>query len=217
MYNQQSPYLPTVGMMGNGMGIEGFLLGALLGGGRNGGLFGGNDSAAATVNAVTDARFDGLNAQMASLSNQLQSNGMADAFSQLNQNVTSLQGNLQNQITQTQLYATQQTNTLAAALSQCCCENRVSTEQVKTAIALTQSNLSQEICNRSHDTENLLNAQTAHLTTLITSGQISDLQSQVQNARQDATVVQMQAGFNAILMALGQIANGHGNGNGNVK
>jgi hypothetical protein len=137
---------------------------------------------------------------------------MADAFSQLNQNITTLQGGLQNQITQTQLYQTQQTNTLAAALAQCCCENRVATEQVKTSIALTQANLSKEICDRSHDTENLLNAQTAQLTALITSGQISDLQSQVQNARQDATVTQMQAGFNAILMALGQIGNGNGNG-----
>jgi exonuclease VII large subunit len=208
--NQQSPYVPTVGF-GSGMGFDGFLLGALLS--RNGGLFGGGaDSAAATVNAVTDARFDGLNSQMSNLSNQLQSNGMADAFSQLNQNLTSLQGGLQNQITQTQLYQTQQTNTLAAALAQCCCENRVATEQVKTSIALTQANLSKEICDRSHDTENLLNAQTAQLTALITSGQISDLQSQVQNARQDATVTQMQAGFNAILMALGQL--NHGNGNG---
>jgi dGTP triphosphohydrolase len=210
--SQQSPYVPAVGLgLGGGMGFEGFLLGALLS--RNGGLFGGNATdAATTVNAVTDARFDGLNSQMANLSNQLQSNGMADAFSQLNQNITTLQGGLQNQITQTQLYQTQQTNTLAAALAQCCCENRVATEQVKTSIALTQANLSKEICDRSHDTENLLNAQTAQLTALITSGQISDLQSQVQNARQDATVTQMQAGFNAILMALGQIGNGNGNG-----
>jgi exonuclease VII large subunit len=209
--NQQSPYVPAVGLgLGGGMGFEGFLLGALLS--RNGGLFGGNTADATAVNAVTDARFDGLNSQMSNLSNQLQSNGMADAFSQLNQNLTSLQGGLQNQITQTQLYQTQQTNTLAAALAQCCCENRVATEQVKTSIALTQANLSKEICDRSHDTENLLNAQTAQLTALITSGQISDLQSQVQNARQDATVTQMQAGFNAILMALGQL--NHGNGNG---
>lgn len=205
------PFMTTDGMGGGQFG--GFLLGALLA--RNGGLFGGNGDAAATVaNDANEARFAGLTAQMGNLSQQLQSSTLSESFNDLAAQNSALSASVQNQISQIQLASCQQFNAMQAALAQCCCDNRVATEQVKTSIALTQASLDKSICDQAHETENLLNAQTAQLMQAINNSQITALQDQVAEARASAMQNQLQNGFNAILLALQNM--NHGN-NGNSK
>lgn len=211
---QQSTF-PMFGFDGTSGGGQfgGFLLGALLA--RNGGLFGGNgDVAAASVASdANEARFAGLTAQMANLSQQLQNSTLSESFNDLSAQNSALTASIQNQISQIQLASCNQANAMQAALAACCCENRVATEQVKTAIALTQASLDRTICDQAHDTENLINAQTAQLTQLITNNLVSNLQDQISESRTNALQSQLQSGFNAILLAM-QNLNGNGNGNG---
>lgn len=207
----QQPVMPFIGTDGMGGGqFGGFLLGALLT--RNGGIFGNNgmDAATTVASEANEARFDGLTAQMNNLSQQVQSANMTENLNDLSAQNAALAATLQNQISQNQLASCQQFNVIQAALAQCCCDNRVATEQVKTSIAMTQATLDKSICQQGHDTENMINAQTAQLTSLITNNMIAHLQDQVSESRTNALQNQLQSGFNAILLALQNI---HGNGN----
>lgn len=122
------------GGLGGGLGGGGFLpwLFLLLLGKDGNALGGGNNGAAGVLAGETQAKLDCLSQGQANINANIQNAEQAERFNNISQQLTAAeavnragQGVINDRI-----------NTIGAKLAECCCENLVGQQEIKTAIAM---------------------------------------------------------------------------------
>lgn len=183
-------WLITLGFLGRGFGFGGYGQGGV-DVAEAAGIAKANEGISCLAAGQADLRatqsFDRVAAQMDATGNRTVS-AIGDLTTDFNSFSRDLNTVLCDGFGNARIQTLESTNALAAQLAQCCCENRLGTERLGTAIAMQTNELSREMCS---NTQKIIDT--------ITTNRIVELTEQLNDAKSQNAIMAQTAALTAII------------------